>query len=146
MMTTLMSVSSGNTSSLDYVTQPIFYFGIDGVTYKSIPKVVNHLDVEFKAKLYSSPTRAEGDNQDLNLISLCKVSVALTRRSTANQAMVFTIDISKAVIPKDVEFTAMEVGRMAAKAVRQDFPDPKLTQIVIFDGTKTTNENENEKE
>ena len=131
----------GSISCLDFVTQPIYYFGIDGVKYKSIPKMAGHPDYEFKAVRYASPTRAEGHKQDLNLISLCGISVRLTTRAKPGQARVFTIDISKAVIPKGVEYTPIEVGLMTAKAVRQDFQDRKLTQIVIFDGTKTISVN-----
>jgi len=146
----MAAVSHGTTTSLDTVTQPIFYGGADErVQYLVIPKLVYHMHPEFKAFLYSSPTHAEGHPDiDLNLISKYGITVRLTRtalvkgrnKETENRSRQFTVDISKVIMPKGSTLLPLQAGKMAAKAVRMDFKDMKLTEIVITDGKKTWSE------
>ena len=146
----MAGVSFGTTPCLDTVTQPIFYGGSDErVQYMAIPKVVNHLHPEFKAYLYSSPTRPEGnDDVDLNLISTFGIKVELTRsarvkgqnNATEDRSRQFTVDVSKLVVPEGWTLSPLQAGQMAAKAVRMDFKDTKLTEIIITDGKKVWSE------
>lgn len=132
--------------TLELITQPLYTVASsnqeNGVLYGKVPKLMNHTYPPLMVQWYYSTTKATGLDEDVNLIFLYGVHVSVTKSSEKGGSRTIRVDYSKAKKPKDFPFSVKQVAGFTARAIREDFNDPTKTKILIFDGEKSLEYNE----
>jgi hypothetical protein len=128
--------------SLASITQPL-YFHESATDAKiqliEVPKVFN-TSAEGYIALFASPTKVEGANGDLNLISIYGLSVELVSQDEEGRITKISVDNSKAKKPDNYPWSIAEVTEAAIKAIRMEFKDYAVTKIVVKEGEGKIND------